>query len=168
MQGVNQVTIIGNIGSDPEFKQGNSSDILKFRVAVGTKWGDREHTEWFNVVIFGKLAEVLSSHVEKGKPVFVSGRLETREYEDNDGAKKRWTDLIAETVRLLGERRGDRDGGGGGDRRGNDDRGANRGRSRDDSSHRDGYGDEGRKSGGRSEGNPYGGGGNQRRGFGGR
>lgn len=141
MQGVNQVTIVGNVGSDPDYKDDAKTEILKFSVAVNTKWGDKEHVEWFNVVLFGGLAKALSAHVEKGKPVFVSGRLESRDYEDKDGNKRRWTDLIGETFRLLGE------GGGSRDRGRDDDRGSDS-RGRGDDRSRGNGGD-------RSAGNPF-------------
>ena len=118
MRGINSCTIIGNVGKDPEFN-GEKTPRLKFSVGVTDRDEKDGHTEWFNVILWGKLAEAMREHLTKGQLVYVEGRLETREYEDRDGNKKFWTDLHANQFRMLGggrqeerreERRDDRGG----------------------------------------------------------
>jgi single-strand DNA-binding protein len=106
MAGVNKVIIIGNLGRDPEvrFTQGGSA-VCNLSVAVGERvkkgeaWED--HTEWFRVVAFGKTAENAGQFLQKGRQVYVEGRLRQREYE-KDGAKQRSTEVVADVVRFLG------------------------------------------------------------------
>jgi single-strand DNA-binding protein len=100
------VTIIGNLGRDPEvrFTQGgaavcNLSVAVGERVKKGEAWED--HTEWFRVVAFGKTAENCGQHLQKGKQVYVEGKLRQREYE-KDGQKQRSTEVVADNVVFLG------------------------------------------------------------------
>jgi single-strand DNA-binding protein len=107
MAGLNKVMIIGNLGKDPEMKYtANGNSVTKFPVAVNraytTPSGERkEETEWFNVVAWSKLAETCSQFLQKGRRVYVEGRLQTRVYEDPPGHKNYWTDLVANTVLFL-------------------------------------------------------------------
>lgn len=166
MQGINKQIIVGNVGGEVKFKEGNTS-VLKFSVAVNEKWGDNEHTEWFNVVVFGKFAESLERHIEKGMLVYVEGSTNTQEYEDKDGKKQRWTEVKVDTLRMLSggkdrdDRRDDRGDRGGrrDDRRDDRDRGGDRGRSRDDdrrSDNRDSRDGGSRGDNRRSDNNPWG------------
>lgn len=104
MAGVNRVTIIGNLGKDPETKFSSAGKVIcKFSVAVNEKYGDKEHTEWFNVTVFDKQAEACGQYLAKGRQVYVEGRQRTSEYE-KDGEKKRWTEVIADRVQFLGSK----------------------------------------------------------------
>lgn len=114
MAGVNKVIIIGNLGRDPEvrFTQGgaavcNLSVAVGERVKKGEAWED--HTEWFRVVVFGKTAENAGQFLQKGRQVYVEGKLRQREYE-KDGQKQRSTEVVADVVQFLG---GKGEGGGG-------------------------------------------------------
>lgn len=106
MAGVNKVIILGNLGRDPEvrFTQGGSA-VCNLSVAVGERvkkgetWED--HTEWFRVVAFGKTAENCGQFLQKGKQVYVEGKLRQREYE-KDGQKQRSTEVVADSVVFLG------------------------------------------------------------------
>jgi len=101
--------ITGNVGKDPEIRYtADGKPVASFSVACGEKWKDgagnmKEHTEWFNVVAWGKLADICKQYVTKGRQINIVGRLRTEEYEDKDGVKRRTTKLNAEKVVLLGK-----------------------------------------------------------------
>jgi len=100
---LNKVQIMGNLGADPETRlTANGNAITSFRVAVNERWGeDKEDTEWFSVVTWNKLAEVCGKHLEKGRGVYVEGRLKTRSWEDKEKVKRYRTELIAQRVEFL-------------------------------------------------------------------
>lgn len=106
MAGVNKVIIVGNLGRDPEvrFTQGGSA-VCNLSIAVGerVKKGDayEDHTEWFRVVVFGKTAENAGQYLQKGRQVYVEGKLRQREYE-KDGQKQRSTEVVADVLQWLG------------------------------------------------------------------
>lgn len=108
MASVNNVTIIGNLGKDPEVKYMPSGEaVCNFSVACNEQWkkkdtGEKqEHTEWFRVAVFGKLAEVCGKYLTKGKQVYIEGKLRTRSYE-KDGETKYSTELICSEMKMLG------------------------------------------------------------------
>lgn len=109
-RGLNKVLIIGNVGRDPEMRYTpGGRPVTSFSVAVGRTWtsseGERhEETEWFNVVAWGNLAEICKSHLSKGHQVYVEGRLQTRNWEDDSGKKHFRTELVANEMILLGDR----------------------------------------------------------------
>jgi single-strand DNA-binding protein len=111
MDGINKVTILGNLGADPELRMlpgGNA--VLKMRVATNESWLDKdknkqERTEWHRVTVFGRRAEGLAKFVRKGMKVFVEGRNQTSSY-DKDGQKHYSTEIIAEQVLAFGAGRG--------------------------------------------------------------
>jgi len=113
MRGLNKVMIIGNLGRDPEMRYTPSGrPVTSFSVATTRSWtsgdGDRrEETEWFNVVAWGNLAEICKQYLHKGQPVYVEGRLQTRGWEDPEGKKHFRTELVANEVIILSERRGE-------------------------------------------------------------
>ncbi len=109
IQGVNRADIVGNVTRDPEMRTTTSGQqVLTLGVATNEKWRDRqtnqdrERTEFHNVVIWGALAEQVSKSVRKGNRVFVSGRVQTRSWETKEGSKRTTTEIIAESVSLLG------------------------------------------------------------------
>lgn len=107
MAGVNKVIIVGNLGRDPEvrYSQGGMA-IAKLSVAVtervkdGDGWKDA--TEWFRVTCFGKTAENAGQYLQKGRQVYVEGRLKTEKYKDKEGVEKTSTEVVANTVQFLG------------------------------------------------------------------
>ena len=111
MRGLNKVMIIGQLGRDPEMRYTPSGrPVTSFSVTTTRSWtssdGDRrEETEWFNVVAWGNLAEICKQYLHKGQPVYVEGRLQTRGWEDQEGKKHFRTELVANEVIILGERR---------------------------------------------------------------
>lgn len=110
------VQIIGYLGADPEMRYtANGNAVTNFRVATSRSWKDaagekREETEWFRVQAWNKLAEVCAQYLTKGRLVFVEGRLQTRKWQDQQGADRYTTELVAQEVKFLGG--GNRDGGG--------------------------------------------------------
>jgi single-strand DNA-binding protein len=111
MRGLNKVMIIGQLGRDPEMRYTPSGrPVTSFSVSTSRSWtssdGDRrEETEWFNVVAWGNLAEICKQYLHKGQPVYAEGRLQTRGWEDQEGKKHFRTELVANEVIILGDRR---------------------------------------------------------------
>ena len=106
---LNRVTIIGHLGQDPELRYtGNGHAVGRFSVATDESYTDREgnrqeHTEWHQVVLFGKVAETCEKYLTKGRQVYVEGKLRTREYEaKGNGGKRQRTEIIASRVQFLG------------------------------------------------------------------
>jgi single-strand DNA-binding protein len=107
---LNKVMVIGNVGRNPEMRYlQNGSPVTTFSVAAGRTWttpeGERrEETEWFNVVVWNKLAETMNQYVTKGRKVYVEGRLQTRSWDGQDGQKHYRTEVVAQTVTILDRR----------------------------------------------------------------
>lgn len=109
MSGVNKVILVGHLGKDPEARQLEGGvSVVSFPMAtseVFSKDGKRvEQTEWHNVVMWRSLADVAAKFLQKGKLVYVEGKLRTRAFEDKDGVKKYTTEVIAENFTLLGRK----------------------------------------------------------------
>lgn len=107
MASVNKVIVLGNLGADPELRYTEANKgVCNMRIATNEKWKDRngqkqEHTEWHKVTVWGELAENCGKYLEKGRSVYVEGRLQTREYE-KDGQKRFSTEIVADKVVFLG------------------------------------------------------------------
>jgi len=100
---LNQCNFIGRAGRDPEMRYSQSGTaFVNFSLAVGYKYKDTESTEWVNVVAFGKLAELIDQYVNKGKQLFVSGRMQTDKWQDKSGNDRYTTKIIADKVQFLG------------------------------------------------------------------
>ena len=115
---INVVCITGNLTRDPELRHLNSGTaVCKLRVAVNTR--RKEGTEWvdkpnyFDVTVWGAQGENCSTYLSKGRPVAVQGRLEWREWQNDNGDKRQAVEIIAESVQFLGSRDGSSSGGGG-------------------------------------------------------
>jgi single-strand DNA-binding protein len=112
-RGLNKVMIIGNLGREPEMRYTPSGrPVTTFSVATSRSWhstdGERhEETEWFNVVAWGSLAEICNQYLHKGQQVYIEGRLQTRRWEDSEGNKHFTTELVANEMIMLGDRRDD-------------------------------------------------------------
>jgi single-strand DNA-binding protein len=110
MVGVNKVILIGNLGRDPELRYlPSGGPVVKFTLATNFRWKDREgqqqeRTDWHNIVAFGRQAEVCNEYLKKGSQVYVEGRIQTRSWEDKDGNKKYMTEIVAQSVRMLGRK----------------------------------------------------------------
>ena len=98
----NKCMFIGNLGADPELKYSAKGNAWgEFRIAVNSKYGDEEKTEWVSIKVFGKVAENVGQYVSKGDRVFVEGRLETNQYENKNGETKYFTCVVAHNVQFL-------------------------------------------------------------------
>jgi single-strand DNA-binding protein len=112
MAGLNKILLIGNAGRDAELRYlASGTPQAQFSLAVNNRrknqqtgdWEDQ--TEWFNIVVWGDTAERISQYITKGKQVFVEGRVQTRSWEDDQGQKHYRTEVIAQTIQLLGSAR---------------------------------------------------------------
>lgn len=103
MSGVNKAIILGRLGRDPEMKTSQGgTEICRFSLAVSEKYSGEERTEWFNVVAFGKTAEVAGKYLAKGSQVYIEGRFQTRKYQDRDGNERTATEVLVSNLTLLG------------------------------------------------------------------
>ena len=123
---LNKVLLIGNLGKDPELKMTPSGQaVARFSVATTETWKNPQgeklsKTEWHNIVVWGKQAEVAEKYLRKGKQILVEGRVQYREYTDQAGVKKNITDIRCDHFVMLGRM----DEGGGAQREGSYNRGA--------------------------------------------
>lgn len=110
MASVNKVTIIGNLGKDPETRfLPDGKAVANFSVATTETWKDKatgekkEATEWHRITAFGRLAEICGEYLKKGSQVYVEGRIKTRKYE-KDGQDHYVTEITCDQMRMLGSR----------------------------------------------------------------
>jgi single-strand DNA-binding protein len=126
-EGLNRVTLIGNLGADPELKYTqNGQGVLRLRLATTESYVNRanerqQRTDWHTVIVWGKRGEALNNILSKGRGICVEGRIQYRQWEDKDGNKRNSTEIVAQNIVLLGSGRGrdssapgDFGGGGGG------------------------------------------------------
>jgi single-strand DNA-binding protein len=108
MASVNRVTLLGNLGHDPEVrKTTNGTSVVNVNLATSRRWKDEkgkteERTDWHRVVAFGRTAEVIGEYVRKGGQLYVEGHLQTRGYLDKEKEKRFVTEVIAQRIQLLG------------------------------------------------------------------
>lgn len=132
-RGINKVILIGHLGADPETRaMPSGSAVANLRIATTESWRDKasgetkESTEWHNVALFGRTAEVAAQYLRKGSQVYIEGRLRTRKWQDKTGNDRYTTEIVANDMQMLGGRSGggsggpaesrdSRDTGGGGD-----------------------------------------------------
>ena len=110
-RGLNKVMVIGNLGKDPEMRYTpGGRPVTSFRVAASRSWktadGEpRTETEWFNIVAWGNLAEICNQYLKRGQQVYIEGRLHTRHWEDPEGNKRSSTEVVANEMVMLGDRK---------------------------------------------------------------
>ena len=108
MMGINKVILVGNLGGDPEIKKtASDQSITLFNLATSKTWVNREgqrqeSTDWHRIVVWGKLAETCATYLNKGRQVYIEGRIQTRSWEDEKGQKRYTTEVIANQVLFLG------------------------------------------------------------------
>ncbi|MCQ2145489.1 MAG: single-stranded DNA-binding protein [Bacteroidales bacterium] len=112
---LNKAMLIGNVGKDPEVRyleqnSPNSAKVASFTLATTERFRDRngetrENTEWHNVVAWRGNADVVEKFVKKGTQLYVEGRIRSRSWDGQDGAKHYITEIVADTIQLLGNRR---------------------------------------------------------------
>jgi single-strand DNA-binding protein len=108
--GVNKVILVGNLGANPEMRstQGGQK-VANLRLATTERWTDKngqkqEQTEWHRVVAFGKLADICGQYLVKGRQIYVEGRIQTRQWQDQQGQKRYSTEVVAQVIQMLGNR----------------------------------------------------------------
>jgi single-strand DNA-binding protein len=106
---VNKVTLIGRLGRDPEMKYtASGTPFCRFSIATDDSWTDKgsgekqERTEWHNIVVWDRLAEICNQYLTKGRQVYIEGSLQTREWDDQEGNKRKTTEIRARDMVLLG------------------------------------------------------------------
>ncbi len=110
---INKVILLGRLGADPELRYTqNRTAVCTLKIATNERrkgadgqW--TEHTEWHNVVTFGKTAENCNQYLKKGRQAFIEGKIQTRKYQGDDGKDRYWTEIIAQTVQFVGGGRSD-------------------------------------------------------------
>ena len=145
---LNKVMLIGNVGRDPEMRYTQSGEpVNTFSLAINRRtqrdgqWTD--DTDWHNIVAWGKLAEQCNEYLNKGRKIYIEGRLQTRSFDNKEGIKQYRTEIVANTMLMLDQRPRDGEGG---------DAGGDFGQYRDASEGRDGG--EGRRNGGQRPSRP--------------
>ena len=108
MSGVNKAILVGHLGADPELRHTQSGTaVATFRIATTERYNDRsgerqERTEWHRVVAWAKLAEICNTYLKKGKQVYIEGRIQTRQWEDQSGNTRYTTEIVANNMVMLG------------------------------------------------------------------
>jgi len=103
MSSLNKAMIIGNLGKDPEiFESSSGIKVAKFSVATSEHYKGEEKTEWHNVALFGKVAEVAEKYLKKGSKIYVEGKMETRKYEDKQGVTRYSFQIKGSAMQMLG------------------------------------------------------------------
>jgi single-strand DNA-binding protein len=114
---INKVILIGNLGADPEVRHTQSgTPVASFRIATSERWKGKdgqmqEQTEWHNIVVWQRLAEVCGEYLHKGSRVYIEGKLQTRKWQDKEGHDRWTTEIIARDVQFLTPKGGDSSGG---------------------------------------------------------
>ena len=110
---INKVILVGNVGQDPEIRYTgdatSGAKVATIRLATSERYKDRngnlqEHTEWHTVVVWRNAADVVEKYVRKGSQLYIEGRIRTRSWEDQNGNKRYSTEILGDTLQLLGRR----------------------------------------------------------------
>ncbi len=110
---LNKVTLIGNLGADPEIRfMPSGGSVANIRLATTRRWKDKqtgerkEATEWHRIIFFNRLAEIAGEYLKKGSQIYVEGRLQTRKWQGQDGQDHYTTEILGEEMHMLGSRSG--------------------------------------------------------------
>ena len=113
MSSLNKVILIGNLGRDPEVRyMPNGEAVCNFSIATSETWNDRnsgqrqERTEWHNITMYRRLAEIAGQYLKKGSSVYIEGRIQSRKYTGKDGIERTAYDIIGSEMKMLGGRTG--------------------------------------------------------------
>ncbi len=112
-RGINKVILVGNLGRDPEtrYTQSNTA-VTTLTLATSESWRDKatgenqERTEWHRVVLWGRLGEIAGEYLQKGRQVYIEGKLQTRKWQDQSGQDRYTTEIVASEMQMLGGRQG--------------------------------------------------------------
>lgn len=110
-RGVNKVIIVGNLGADPEVRyMATGAAVANIRVATSENWKDKqsgetqERTEWHKIVMYNRLGEIAGEYLKKGSKVYIEGSLRTNKWQDQSGADRYTTEIIASSMQMLDSR----------------------------------------------------------------
>ena len=109
---VNKVILLGRLGRDPEVRyMPNGEAVCIFSIATSETWNDRngqrqERTEWHNITMYRRLAEIAGQYLKKGREVYIEGRIQSRKYTGKDGIERTAYDIIANEMKMVGPREG--------------------------------------------------------------
>ena len=112
MASLNKVLLIANLGKDPEVRYtASGTAVASFSLATSEKIKNKggeweERTEWHNVILWGRLAEIAGEYLSKGKTVYIEGRLQTRKWQDKDGKDRYTTEIVGEKMQMLSRKDG--------------------------------------------------------------
>ena len=112
MASLNKVLLIGNTGRDPEVRYtASGTAVASFSLATSEKFKNKngeweERTEWHNIILWGRLAEIAGEYLAKGKTVYIEGRLQTRKWQDRDGKDRYTTEIVGEKMQMLSRKDG--------------------------------------------------------------
>ena len=108
---INKVELIGNLGADPEVKvMPSGGNVVNLRLATTRRWKDRntgerkDATEWHRVVCFNRTADIAAQYLKKGSQVYIEGRLQTRKWQAQDGTDRYSTEIVANSLTMLGSK----------------------------------------------------------------
>ncbi|MCG8994233.1 single-stranded DNA-binding protein [Laribacter hongkongensis] len=110
MASVNKVILVGNLGRDPEVRyMPNGEAVCTFSIATTDSWKDKngqkqERTEWHNIILYRRLAEIAGEYLKKGRPVYIEGRIQSRKYTGKDGVELTAFEILATELQMLGSR----------------------------------------------------------------
>ena len=111
MASLNKVILIGNLGRDPEVRyMPNGEAVVNLSIATSESWNDRqsgqrvERTEWHNITMYRRLAEIAGQYLKKGSQAYIEGRIQSRKYTDKDGIERTAYDIIGNEMKMLGSR----------------------------------------------------------------
>lgn len=120
-RGINKVTIVGNLGQDPEVRYTTSgAAVTNISVATSEQWKDKNtgedvvKTEWHRIVFFGRLAEIAGEYLKRGSQVYIEGKLQTRKWQDQNNQDRYTTEIVANEMQMLGAKSGGQGSFGGG------------------------------------------------------
>ncbi|MDO5686450.1 MAG: single-stranded DNA-binding protein [Neisseria sp.] len=105
---VNKVILIGRLGRDPESRyMSNNEPVCNFSIATDETWKDRDgnrqqRTEWHNIVMYRRLAEIAQQYLKKGQQVYIEGKIQSRKYTGKDGIERTAYDIVANEMKMLG------------------------------------------------------------------
>ena len=108
MASVNKVILVGNLGGPPELRYtAGGKPVATFKLATHEQWtgknGEKEErTEWHRIIAWGRLGEICGEYLRKGSQVYIEGRLQTRQWDDKEGIKRYTTEIVANTMQMLG------------------------------------------------------------------
>ncbi len=116
MASLNKVTLIGNLGADPETRYMTNGDaVCNINLATTDSWRDkasgeqREATEWHRLVFYRRLAEIANQYLRKGSQIYVEGKIQTRKWTDKDGIERYTTQVVVGEMKMLGKRQAGQD-----------------------------------------------------------